>query len=74
MFTVKVVDGSTGLPVNGTRVSVGFDGLLRGFSCEDYTNFDGEVHFDNDNGNGTIYVNGQPKYKGKIEGLRLVYI
>lgn len=31
MFTVKVVETSTGRPVKGAKVTVGSDGLLRGF-------------------------------------------
>jgi len=32
MFTVKIVETSSGRPVKGAKVSVGFDGLLRGFT------------------------------------------
>ena len=74
MFTVKIIENSTGRPVKGAKVSVGFDGLLRGFTKEEYTDYDGEVHFDNDNGSGTIYVDGQRKYEGRIEGRKVVYV
>ncbi len=74
MFSVKVVDSSTGRAVKGARVSVGFDGFFRGFSNEEYTDSDGEVNFDNENGEGTIYVNGQSKYRGYISGRKVIYI
>lgn len=74
MFTVKVIETSTGRPAVGVRVCVGFDGLLRGFTKDEYTDSDGEVHFDNDNGTGTIYVNGQRKYEGRIEGRKVIYV
>lgn len=74
MFTVKVIDRKTGRPVKGVKVSVGFDGLFRGFTKDEYTDYDGEVHFDNDNGTGTIYVKGQREYEGKIEGRKVIYI
>ena len=74
MFTVKVIESNTGHPVKGARVSVGFDGPLRGFTKEEYTDYNGEVHFDNDNGTGTIYVNGENVYEGRIEGRKVIYI
>ena len=74
MFTVKVIETSSGRPVKGAKVSVGFNGLLRGFTKYEYTDSDGEVHFDYDNGTGTIYVNGERKYEGRIEGRKVVYI
>ena len=73
MFTVKVVETSSGRPVKGAKVSVGFNGLLRGFAYE-YTDSDGEAHFDNDNGTGTIYVDGERKYEGRIEGRKVIYV
>ena len=74
MFTVKVVETSTGRQVKGSKVMVGFDVLLRGFTKAEYTNSDGEVHFDNDNGTGTIYVDGKRVYEGRIEGRKVIYI
>lgn len=74
MFTVQVIERSTGKPAYYKRVSVGFNGLFRGFSKDQYTDRDGEAHFSEENGEGTIYVQGQEVYKGRIEGRRVVYI
>ena len=74
MFTVKIVESSTGRPVKGAKVSVGFEGLLRGFTKYEYTDSNGEVHFDNDKGMGTIYVDGERKYEGRIEGRKVIYV
>lgn len=74
MFTVKVIETSTGHPVKGARVSAAFDGFFRGSTEDKYTDYDGEAHFDYDNGTGTIYVNGRKAYEGRIEGRKVVYI
>jgi hypothetical protein len=73
MFTIKLVDRSSGQPVKSQRVAVGFDGW-RGVTSDEWTDSDGEVHFDNDNGNGEVYVNGKTSYKGKIEGRVVIYV
>ncbi len=74
MVTVMVVRQSTGKPVDGIRVSVGFDGLFRGMSKEEYTNNNGEAHFNNDPGDGEIFVDGMCEFKGRIEGKKVIYI
>lgn len=74
MFTVKVVDRSTGNPKKGARVMVCFDGLFRGVTDDEYTDSDGEAHFNNDNGTGIIYVDGEKEYEGRIEGRKVIYV
>ncbi len=74
MFTIKVIKASTGRPVERARVGVAFDGIFRGCTKDEYTDYDGEAHFDYDNGNGTIYVNGHKEYEGRIEGRRVIFI
>ncbi len=74
MFTVQVFEKSSGKPAYYKKVGVDFDGLLRGFSKTQYTDRDGEAHFTEDNGSGTIYVQGKAVYKGRIEGRKIVYI
>ncbi|MDR1170161.1 MAG: hypothetical protein LBK97_04925 [Prevotellaceae bacterium] len=74
MFTVKVIESSTGKPAYYKKVAVGFNGIFRGFSKDQYTDRNGEAHFSEDNGEGTIYVQGQRVYEGHIEGRKIVYI
>lgn len=73
MFTVKVVDRSTGRPVKDKKVSVIFNGLFRG-CAKQYTDVVGEAHFSEDNGNGTIYIDGRSVYEGEIAGRIVIYI
>jgi len=74
MFTIKVVSKSSGKPASGRRVSVGFDGLLRGHTKDQRTDPQGEAHFDSDPGSGTVYVDGSSAHKGRIEGRVVVYV
>jgi hypothetical protein len=74
MFTVKVIVRSTGKPAYYKRVCVGFDGLFRGFTKDQYTDKNGEAHFTEENGTGTVYVRGKECHRGRIEGRVVVYI
>lgn len=73
MFSVRVISKSTGNPIKGKRVRVGFDGL-RGMTGEAYTDSNGDVHFDAKPGTGTVYVDHKTAYKGKIEGRIVIYL
>lgn len=74
MFTIRVITESDGKPAEDRRVSVGFDGWFRGFTSDKFTNERGEVHFDEENGYGTIYVDHENVYKGEIAGRMVVYV
>lgn len=74
MFTIQVLEKSTGRPVHSKKVGVIFNGLTRGCAKDQYTDKNGEVHFPEDNGNGTIYIQGSKVYEGKIEGRKVIYI
>lgn len=74
MFTVKVIEQSTGKPAYYKKVTVFFDGFFRGATKDVYTDRDGEAHFDYDNGRGTIYVQGTKVYEGEIRGRKIIYI
>ena len=74
MFTIKVVESSTGKPANYKKVAVGFKGLLGGFTKDQYTNPSGEAHFDYDNGEAKVYVGGKVVYEGYVSGRIVVYI
>ena len=76
MFTVKVVERSSGRPAVNKKVCVYInEGIFHfGFTKDQYTDYDGETHFDNEPCNGTIYVDGHVEYKGYIEGRKVIYI
>jgi len=76
MISVKVVYKSTGKPVSGKRVKLGFDGnwLPGGFSSDERTDSQGEAHFNNDPGKGRVYVDGKTSYEGDLRGRVVVYI
>ena len=74
MFTIKVVEQSSGRPCSGNKVQVFFDVFFRGHTSSQYTDNEGEAHFDYDNGDGTIYVQGKKVYVGEIRGRKIVYI
>jgi hypothetical protein len=73
MVSVRVCWKSSGRPAAGHRVVVGFDGWSRGMSSEAYTDSNGDVHFDNDPGRGTVYVNGSAVHQGHLSGRVVVY-
>jgi uncharacterized GH25 family protein len=74
MFTVQVIDKSSGKPISGKKVSVIFNGITRGCAKDQYSDNNGEAHFSESNGDGTIYVSGNSVYKGQIEGRKIIYI
>ena len=74
MFTVQVIEQSTGRPASNKKVGVIFHGIFRGSTKDIYTDRNGEAHFDYDNGNGTIYVGGKKVYDGEISGRKVIYI
>jgi 5-hydroxyisourate hydrolase-like protein (transthyretin family) len=74
MVSVKIIYSSSGKPAEGIKVSIGFNGWTRGFSKDQYTDRNGECHFDNDPGSGIVYVKGNPLYEGHIEGMKVIYI
>ncbi len=74
MFTVQVIDKSSGKPISSKKVSVIFNGITRGCAKDQYTDNNGEAHFSESNGDGTIYVGGNSVYKGQIEGRKIIYI
>ncbi|MBR5910909.1 MAG: hypothetical protein IKZ55_02905 [Bacteroidales bacterium] len=76
MFTVKVVESCSGRPVSGAKVSVYVNNGLShfGFTNDQYTDYDGEASFGVDSNDATIYVNGQSKYRGRVEGIKIIYV
>ena len=76
MFTIKVIESSTGRPAEDVKVSVEIrNGLFDfGFLPTQYTDCDGEVHFDHENANAVVYVNGDSVFEGYLSGRKVVYI
>ena len=74
MFTIQIIESSTGKPAYYKKVAVGFKGIFRGFTKDQFTDRNGEAHFTEDNGEGTIYVQGKRVYEGRIEGRKIIYI
>lgn len=74
MVSVKVISKSSSKPVQGASVSIGFSGLTRGISSTEYTNSNGEAHFNVDPGDGTVYVRGNTVKKGYLSGMVVVYV
>lgn len=74
MVSVKIVSKSSGNPVKGKKVSLGFDGFGRGVTSSEYTDSNGDAHFDAENGEGKVFVDGSTKHKGHLSGRVVVYI
>ena len=75
MITVKVIRQDTGKPAEGRKVSLGFNALFSGgVTNSEYTDSNGEAHFDSGNGDGQVYVDGVIKHKGYLSGRIVIYI
>lgn len=73
MVTIKVLSKSTGKPLQGRRVSIGFSGL-RGITSAQFTDSNGDAHFNVEPGQGEVYVDGNTVYKGYLSGRIVVYV
>jgi len=74
MITIKVIRGSSGKPTKGERVSIGFSSLFRSVTNSEYTDEDGEAHFDAEPDDGQVFVNGSTEYEGEVRGRVVIYI
>lgn len=75
MITVKVIRQSSGKPAEGKKVSLGFNALFSGgVTRSQYTDRNGEAHFDNNNGDGKVFVDGSTKHEGYLSGRIVIYI
>jgi hypothetical protein len=75
MVTVKVIWQSSGKPAESKRVSLGIDHTFTsGSSGDQFTDSNGEAHFDVKPGRGKVYVNGKTEYEGSLSGRVVVYI
>ena len=71
MITVQVVSRSTGKPLSGKKVYVGFSGLRGGL--EGFTDSNGNVHLNADPGSGEVFVSGSRVHQGYLSGRIVVY-
>jgi len=74
MVTVKVIHKSSGKSVKGKKVALGISGLSGGVTHGEWTNSDGEAHFDVKPNHGKVYVDGSKKHEGHLSGRVVVYI
>jgi len=74
MVSVKVCWQKTGKPAENKKVVLSFDGMFGGQSKHEYTNHNGDAHFENDPGQGKVYVDGNTAFTGRLEGRIVVYI
>ncbi len=75
MITVKVVYQSSGKPAEGRKVALYVSRLLSGgVTDSQYTDSNGEAHFDIESTDGEVYVDGSTKHKGRLAGRIVVYI
>jgi len=75
MVTVKVVYQSTGKPAKDRKVALYVSKFLAsGVTNSEYTDSNGEAHFDVESTDGEVYVDGSTKHKGRLAGRVVVYI
>lgn len=77
MFTIKVIDSRYNSPAENEKVSIEVKGgLFRfGFHPDEYTDRDGEVHYDDlDDVKVAVYLRGKKQFEGYISGRKVFYI
>jgi hypothetical protein len=75
MVTVKVVSKSSGDPVKDKKVALGISSIFSGGVTKgEWTNSDGEAHFDVKPSQGKVFVDGSTKHEGYLSGRIVVYI
>jgi hypothetical protein len=75
MVTVKVKHKSSGRPAEGRRVALYVNKFLAsGVTDGEWTDSNGEAHFDVESTDGEVYVDGSTKHKGRLAGRVVVYI
>lgn len=75
MVTVKVIHKSSGRPAEGKKVALYVSRFLAsGVTDSEWTDSNGEAHFDVESTDGEVYVDGSTKHKGRLAGRVVVYI
>ncbi|HEY1402804.1 MAG TPA: hypothetical protein VGB05_01620 [Pyrinomonadaceae bacterium] len=72
---MKVVRRSSGEPVKGKKVALGISSLLSGgVTSGEWTDSQGEAHFDVKPNEGKVFVDGSTKFEGHLSGRVVVDI
>ena len=71
MVTVKLIDRSSGKPIKNKKVALG---LAHGVTHGEFTNSDGEAHFDVTPNHGKVFVSGSKEHEGYLSGRVVVYL
>jgi len=74
MVTIRVLFADSGKPAERVKVSLGFSGLLRGVTGDEFTDKNGDTHFDVKSGSGKVFVKGKKVHEGNLSGRVVVYI
>jgi len=75
MVTVRVISRSSGKPLKGKKVALGISGLLAGgVTRGEWTDANGDAHFEVKPGHGKVYVGGIKEYEGYLSGRLVVYV
>lgn len=71
MVTVRLVHRGSGKPAKGKKVALG---MPNGVTHGEWTNSDGEAHFDVKPNHGKVFVDGSRKHEGHLAGRIVVYV
>jgi uncharacterized protein YfaS (alpha-2-macroglobulin family) len=71
MVTVKVIRRSSGDPVKGKKVALK---VPLGVTNSEWTDSNGEAHFDVKPADGKVFVDGSTEHEGHLSGRIVVYI
>lgn len=71
MITVKVIRKSSGEPAKGKKVALG---MPNGVTSGEWTDSNGEAHFDVKPNHGKVFVDGSKKKEEHLSGRIVVYI
>lgn len=75
MVTVKVIHKKSGRPAEGRKVALYVSRFLAsGVTDAEWTDSNGEAHFDVESTDGKVYVDGSTKHEGRLTGRVVVYV
>lgn len=75
MVTVKVVRKNSGNPAEGKKVALYVSRFMAsGVTKEQWTDSNGEAHFDIESTDGKVFVDGSTEYEGRLTGRVVIYI